>query len=242
MGAYMVKTKVMAKQTLVLARAGLAEAAEPAYRAQIEKLVPGIRTLGVRVPKIRTLAAALAKDKALDAEAALVVLDAACAGGSRDEILLGVFLLARFRKALPAIPWPRIAGWLPAIDNWETCDQLAMTIAAPAVAANGALLPKLKALARDKNLWARRFVLATAAALTQKGRGQIDACLAVAALLMADTEPMVQKALAWALREASADDPAGVAALLQTHRATLAPRLLREAAEKLPARMRAALL
>lgn len=238
----MAETKDMGKQTLVLARAGLAESAEPAYRAQIEKLVPGIRTIGVRVPKIRALAAGLAKDRALDADRAMAVLDTACAGGSRDEILLGVFLLARFKKALPVIPWPRIAGWLGAVDNWETCDQLAMTIAAPAVAANDSLLPKLKALARDRNLWARRFALATAAALTQKGRGRTDACLAVAAQLMTDKEPMVQKALAWALREASADDPAGVAALLQTHRVMLAPRVLREAAEKLPARVRAALL
>lgn len=224
-------------------RAGLTAAAEPAYRDQIEKLVPGIRTLGVRVPKIRALAAALAKaDLALDAEAAAGLLDKACVGGSRDEILGAIFLLARFRKALPHLPWPRIAAWLKAVDNWETCDQLAMTIAAPAVAANAALLPRLQALTADRNRWARRFALATAAALTQKGRGQTEACLGIAARLMTDDEPMVQKALAWALREASDDDPAGVAALLHQHRATLSARVLREASEKLPAKIRAALL
>jgi len=230
----MAKSKDIGKQTLGLARERLAEAADPAYRSQIEKLVPGIRTLGVRVPKIRALAAGFARGGALDADSAMAVLDAACAGGSRDEILLGVFLLARFGKALPGLSWPRVKGWLGAVDNWETCDQLAMSIAAPAVAANDRLLPDLKALARDPNRWARRFALATAAALTQKGRGRTDACLAVAALLVTDTEPMVQKALAWALREASDGDPRGVAALLRKHRAALAPRVLREASEKLP--------
>lgn len=238
----MTKIKRIVEETLAAMRAGLTAAAEPAYRRRIEALVPGVRTLGVRVPKIRALAVELAKaNKAIDAEAAARLLDTACAGGSRDEILGAVFLLARFKKALPGLPWPRVTGWLAAMDNWETCDQLAMAVAAPAVAANPALLPKLRSLARDRNLWARRFALATAAALTQKGRGQTDACLGVAALLMTDTEPMVQKALAWALREASEGNPEGVAALLRENRTRLPARVLREASEKLPAPQRASL-
>jgi len=236
-----IRPKGIADQTMESARIALAGAADAAYRGQIEMLVPGIRTLGVRVPRIRALAADLDRDAALDVESAMDVLDSACADGSRDEILLGIFLLARFHKALPALPWPRIAGWLAAVDNWETCDQLAMTIAAPAVAANDDLLAQLKMLARDRNLWARRFALATAAALTQKGRGRTDACLEIAALLVRDAEPMVQKALAWALREASEAEPDAVAALLRQHKAALSPRVLREASEKLPAAVRAKL-
>jgi len=150
----------------------------------------------------------MATETTLDLDTALGVLDAACAGGQHEEILLGIFLVARFRKALPQLPWTRILRWLAEVDNWETCDQLATSIAAPAVAANDALLPKLQALARQRNLWARRFALSVAVGLNQRGRHQTPACLAIAALLMTDAEPMVQKALALALRQASKVDAA----------------------------------
>lgn len=235
-----IRPKGIADQTLESAGIALTAAADPAYRARIERLVPGIRTRGVRVPRIRALAADLGRG--MDGDGAMALLDAACAGGMRDDILLGIFLLARVRKALPSIPWPRLMAWLDAVDNWETCDQLAMNIAAPVVAANDGLLPKLLAVAESENLWARRFALATAAALTQKRRGRVDACLAVAARLILDPEQMVQKALSWALREASEAEPDAVAALLGRHKAALAPRVLREASEKLPAPLRAKLV
>lgn len=167
------------------------------------------------------------------------MLDAACASGGRDEILAAVFLVERSRRALTSVPWERIERWLASVDNWETCDQIAMRLAAPRAAADVEARERLMSWACDSNRWARRFALATAAALQQKGRASPRIAIEVADRLAADTDPMVRKALAWALREVSRHDPEAVAALLRRHAERMHGPTLRAAAEKLPSPLRA---
>ncbi len=224
-------------------RSSLAKKADARYREQIERLVPGIRTLGVRVPDIRAIAAAFAKaNRDLDLDGACDILDAACREGSRDEMLVGCFVVARFRRGLKDLAWPRILTWLKAVDNWETCDQIAMAIAMPAIAANPTRLRDLAKLTADTRVWARRFAMAASAALNQGGRDMPEETIAVCAKLFADPEPMVQKSVAWALREVSRKHPERVLAILRENRGNMAPKVLREASEKLPPKDRAALL
>src|SRR5215469_12718298 len=119
-------------KTIADARRRLAGHADAAYKAQLERLVPGVRAIGVRVPVLRALARELGAP--LDLDAACGFLDAACDDGGRELILLGTMLVARHRRQIPTLSWSRVAGWLAAIDNWETCDLLAMSVAAPVVA------------------------------------------------------------------------------------------------------------
>ncbi|MSO64735.1 MAG: DNA alkylation repair protein [Alphaproteobacteria bacterium] len=224
-------------------RAALVEAADPRYRTQIERLVPGIRTIGVRVPRIRAIVAGFAKaHRAFDFASARALLDTCGASASRDEMLTGLFLVGRHKRVLPGLAWPRLAVWLKAVDNWEACDQLAMGVAAPCIAGNPALFAKLLGLTTNQNHWARRFAVATAAALNQKGRAMHEEALRVCEPLLADPEPMVEKAVTWAIREVSRKEPALALAFLRRHRAGLSLRTLRAAAAKLPAKDRAALL
>ena len=101
-----------------------------------------------------------------------------------------------------------MAKWVEAIDNWETCDQVAMNLAAPLVAANAARVGDLVEMTKSPNFWHRRFAVAATAALNQKGRSFPEATMRVCARLMDDAEPMVRKAVAWAIREASERDEA----------------------------------
>jgi len=223
-------------------RSDLIEAVDPSYRDQIHTLVPGVRALGVRVPVIRAQVLALARaEPALGFEQVCALADALCRSGAREEHLFASFLLARFRKPLATLPWARIARWCQGIDNWETCDQLAMNVAAPRIAAEPALVVELLVFARERNPWRRRFALATAAALNQKGRAMPAEALRVCTELVRDAEPTVRKALGWALREASEADPDLVFAFLDRHRAVLHPTVLREGSEKLPESLRARL-
>ena len=115
------------------------------------------------------------------------------------------------------LPWRRLAVWLPALDNWETCDQLAMNVAAPVVAADPALVRELLRLTGARSEWVRRFTLASASALNQKGRVHVAETLAICGPLVADSSPHVRKAVGWALREASRHDPAAVEVFLRRH-------------------------
>ena len=121
-------------------------------------------------------------------------------------MLFGVFVLARFRKRLDASVWAKLEAWLDCIDNWETCDQLAKGVAAELVARDLGRLPRLVRWARSPQPWRRRFALATAAALNQGGKQEIEATLEVCEPLMGEREPIVQQAVGWALREASKND------------------------------------
>ena len=108
-------------------RAKLAAKADAAYLKSIQRLVPGVKSIGVRVPQLKALSAELHKQLAAQPDDAIwSLMDALCASAVRDEILLGVFLIARRRKAVA--PWSHIETWTKAVDNWETCDQLATCV------------------------------------------------------------------------------------------------------------------
>jgi len=223
-------------------RAWIAASADARVRAQFEKLVPGAHTVGIQVPALRAKAVALRKaHRDLPLEAAADIVDALFTSGVREEIMVGTFWLARYGKKLLPLPWSRIAAWLPALDNWETCDQLAMGVAAPVLDADPDPDGRLVPLASSRSLWTRRFALAAASALNQKGRARVTETLAVCAPLVADPAPEVRKAVGWALRTASEHDPEAVERFLRDHMAAMHPTVLREGAEKLPVERQMAL-
>jgi len=223
-------------------REWLAGAGDPATRRALEALIPGAKTVGVQVPVLRSAAAELRRSrKDLPLETVADIMDTLAASRVREEILIGTFWLARYGKKLGGLPWDRVAAWLAALDNWETCDQLAMGVAAPVLDASpdpaGCLLP----LTIARSTWSRRFALATASALNQKGRARVAETLAVCAPLVADPAPEVRKAVGWALRAATAHDPEAVEKFLRDHRGRMHPTVLREGAEKLPVERQMAL-
>jgi 3-methyladenine DNA glycosylase AlkD len=235
----------MADRTRALAqelRRQIEDAVEDTYRRSLQRLVPGARVLGVRVPRLRLMAAALAKRAdAPGAEELCGLMDQVSRDGWREEILVLTFALGRNQKTLALMGWPRLEAWLPAIDNWETCDQLATNVAAPLVAASPALWPRLEGLTASARSWDRRFAVATVVGLNQRGRRHPAQALKVLAKVVREEDPIVQKAIGWALREVSQVDAAATFAFLSKQKAALGSRVLREAAEKLPAAQRRAL-
>lgn len=223
-------------------RAWLAAVGDPAKRVAFATLIPGARVVGVQVPVLRAKAAELSRaHRELPLAAVADTMDVLAASRVREEILVGTFWLARYGRKLTALPWRRIAAWLSALDNWETCDQLAMGVAAPVLDADPARAHRLLPLTSARSSWTRRFALATASALNVKGRAHVADTLAVCAPLMADPAPEVRKAVGWALRQATPHDPAAVERFMREHAGTAHPTVLREGSEKLPAARRAAI-
>lgn len=95
-------------------RAQLAALADPGYRAFQQPLLPGVEDLlGVRLPVLQRMAAALAKG---DWRAEFSAPDA-----TFEERMLRGLVLGR----LPGTPeeiLPLVREFLPAIDNWSVCD------------------------------------------------------------------------------------------------------------------------
>src|SRR5690606_30579850 len=82
-------------------RARLAALVDPAYRAQITRLVvTDAPLLGVRVPAIRKLAKDLDREHALDDSAAIALLHSFTRRRCREELLLGIFIVARSKRRI----------------------------------------------------------------------------------------------------------------------------------------------
>ncbi|MBX3053084.1 MAG: DNA alkylation repair protein [Caldilineaceae bacterium] len=218
---------------------------DPAYAKKMQQLVPSQwSALGVRVPKVRALAAEMKKRHPRVITTDLIALaETAFASHCREEVLCSIFWLALSIKREPAAPlWAAIDGWIKHIADWEICDQLAIVIGAPLVDDNPLRVADLVDWTGSPNPWRRRFTVATAAALNQKGRSNVPATLQICTHLLQDEEPIVRKAVGWALREASKKDSRAVFGFLYEQRTTTERSILREGSDKLPAEQRALLL
>ena len=131
---------------------------------------------------------------------------------------------------------------MEALDNWETCDQLAMNIGGELVARDLSLVEDLEAWARSPNPWRRRFAAAATTVLNQKGRSHPEETFRVCAPLMADPERTVQKAIAWAIREVAKVDEEAAFEFLRSSKDKTQPVILREASHKLSDKHKAQLL
>ncbi|MBZ0111793.1 MAG: DNA alkylation repair protein [Thermoanaerobaculia bacterium] len=220
---------------LATMRCDLSDAATPAALRSAERLVPGTKAIGVPVPEIRRLAAAWhAELKDITVVQLCEVVDELIAGGVREEILLGAFLMGRRGKRITEVPWPRIARWIPKLNDWETCDQLASNVSGPVVASDPKLVSKLEALAKNENQWRRRFAIATVSELNHRGRYFPDETFRVCRLVLCDPQPMVRKAVGWALRECGKHGSEALVAFLRIHAKEAHPQVIREATGKLP--------
>jgi 3-methyladenine DNA glycosylase AlkD len=94
----------------------------------------------------------------------------------------------------------------------------------------------VKGWTRSSSRWWRRAALVSTVPLNVKaqgGHGDPDRTLAVCSALIDDRDPMVVKALSWALRALAVRDPDIVRSFLQRHGARLAPLVVREVRYKL---------
>ena len=122
------------------------------------------------------------------------------------------------------------------IDSWWSVDAFARTVSGPAW--RDGLLPAqvVRDWAESADPWWRRAALVSTVALNVRslgGRGDVGQTLEICALLVADREEMVVKAMSWALRELVVHDPEAVRSFLSKHEQVLAARVKREVTSKL---------
>jgi 3-methyladenine DNA glycosylase AlkD len=215
----------------------LVQGADTTYRIG-EVVSTRRRLLNVRVPEIRKLVREYAAGHPLTLDDAIQLLDQASRAGSREEVLFAIFLLARFRRFLSRDLWQHVERWVDALDNWETCDQLAMTVVGEVVATDLSLIKVLSKWTKSPNPWRRRAALASTTALNQKGRTHPTETLQVCKGALNDPDPSVQKAVSWALREVARNDQLVVVRFLRAQKDAVSANVLRGVAPKLSAEYR----
>ena len=206
------------------------------YIESMKKLVDDEdRVMGVRVPIIKSITNDFMKEhgKELDTNDLLTLADECFKTEGREEQLFAVFALSKRVKKMDRDAWRLIDNWVDYISNWETCDQLATQFAGKILLANIDLITDLKKWAKQTNVWRRRFAAASTVALNHAGHSNPTATFEVLRPLVADNNPMVRKAVAWAIREAARADENSAYLFLREVKDVAVPYVLKYGSEKL---------
>jgi 3-methyladenine DNA glycosylase AlkD len=161
------------------------------------------------------------------------VADELFAGEVLEEKAFAVYLLENQTASLGEREFRLLGKWLARISSWADHDALVHYLIAPLIAADRRRMQEVFRWARSRDRWHRR---AACVALIQSTRQKMffPEIVRLSNLLLSDRDDMVQKGLAWLLREtAKADAKTAVPYLLEL-RGRAARSLLRTACETLP--------
>jgi 3-methyladenine DNA glycosylase AlkD len=150
-----------------------------------------------------------------------------------EEKVFAVFLLEKSVGEFCNREFKQLESWLGRISSWADHDALVYYLIGPMVQADPARLECVFRWARSRDRWHRR---AAAVALIRGTRKKLffDEIVRLSDFLLDDQDDMVQKGLAWLLRETAKFNPEPTVPYLMAIR-DRAPRLvLRTACETLP--------
>jgi 3-methyladenine DNA glycosylase AlkD len=122
------------------------------------------------------------------------------------------------------------------MDSWGDVDTFACYVAGPAWRERQVDDAEVARWTRSKDRWWRRAGVVSTVPLNSRARGgtgDAPRTLAICRLALDDRDPMVVKALSWALRELAKRSPADVERFLDDHDARLPALVRREVRSKL---------
>jgi 3-methyladenine DNA glycosylase AlkD len=193
--------------------------------------------LGAPVPEIRKILRPLARS--LRGEPASQVLDVARSllGTDVHEARQMAFELVGGRKdVLDGLDAELIESLGCGNDNWASVDCFSVFVSGPCWR-NGAIGDEdVLRWARSEDRWWRRTALVSTVPLNMRSRGgtgDVPCTLRVCTELVGDPDPMVAKALSWALRSLCGIDPGAVEDFLHTHGDAVPALVRREVTNKL---------
>jgi 3-methyladenine DNA glycosylase AlkD len=148
----------------------------------------------------------------------------------------GYELLARRRDAMDRLTPALVRRLGRGNDNWASVDGFASFITGRAWREGRISDAEVRAWARSRDRWWRRTALASTVALNVRargGHGDSRRTLLVCREFARETDPMLARALSWALRSLVPHDTAAVRAYLAAHRSALPAIVLREVETKI---------
>ena len=162
------------------------------------------------------------------------VADKLFSGKVLEEKVFAVFLLEKQTAQLAGKEFKLFASWLDRVSSWADHDGLAHYLLSPMVAADPKRCRDVFRWGKSRNRWRRR---AACVALIRGAREKrfFAEIVRLSNQLLRDEDQMVQKGLAWLLRETAKADPKRTVPYLMKIRRRASRLVLRTACETLPA-------
>lgn len=212
------------------------------------RLAPGVKSplkvVGVRASGVKTVAREIAvRHKAtLGYALAVDVLEAAAARKVREEILVAIELLERFRKEFEPALVLRMDKWSGVADDLEVAEALGGRIASFALAIDPSKIGTIRKWARLRSVGRKRLALLAASGLVSEGRRDASLALDLCEILLNEDHPVLVSEVAGLLRTTTKIDAKAVQDFLFRRSIDGNPAILRAGSENLDAARRAALI
>ena len=224
-------------------RAALDERADEKARPATGVKSP-LKVIGVRASGVKTVARELAvRHKALlNYPLAADLLEGAAGRKVREEILVAIDLLERFRKDFEPSFLLRMDKWSSVADDLEVAEALGARIAAGLLALDPSKITTVRKWARLRSVGRKRLALLAASGLVSEGRRDAMLALDLCEILLNEEHPVLVTEVAGLLRTTTKIDAKAVQDFLFRRSIDGNPAILRAGSENLDAARRAALI
>jgi len=197
--------------------------ADPVYGAEQARVAPGIGQVhGVRLPLLTAVRKSFERATRRESSARLLFLaERLLRAPSMEPRWFAIGILDRTLRSEPERTWQLLRRAGREAADWITIDTLAHPVGR-GILREPYRWAELEQLVISPNRWERRLVGSTIATIpfVDRTAGRTpevaDRGLAILATLIGDTEPDVQKALAWAYRSMAIVDLAATTTALET--------------------------
>ncbi len=218
--------------------AGLSDAATREGSSRFFK--EPVRCRGVKSAAVRGVARQHWKEAAPLGKARIFALCEGLYGtGYLEDGSVAADWAARLAPAFEPGDIALLGSWVERyVDNWAACDTLCNHAVGDLVARFPETIAVLKEWAISENRWMRRAA-AVSLVVPAKHGDFLDDALAIADLLLLDTDDMVRKGYGWLLKEASRKHRDEVHAFVLARRGVMPRTALRYAVELMPSVLRA---
>jgi len=179
-----------------------AHADEEAF-ANYRRIIPEMgTTFGTPLPVLRIIATELARQGKEEPQAVLPLLKTLWEEGSFEERQIVGKVMERVARKYPAECLALVPDFLPTLDNWANCDNLACFGMEPiALQMTDEVLSLCEQWVQDENKWMRRFGVVVLRAFEKTEVP--DRAFEILDPVMMDQDSDVKKAVAWILRDLS---------------------------------------
>lgn len=207
----------------------------PRLLGDLDARLRQVRSAGTQ--EIRTVRRAMSRE--VERAGPSVVLALANRLVARDgafDRFLAYEIITSHPRALARLRTPDLRRLGRGMDSWGDVDTFACYVAGPAWRERQVTNAEIARWVRSKDRWWRRAGVVSTVPLNSRARGGTgDAArtLAICRLALDDRDPMVVKALSWALRELTKRSPAEVERFLDEHETRVPALVRREVRSKL---------
>ena len=195
-----------------------------------------LRSVDVRtVPALRPIRRKWSKELASASPQEILQVARGILASGEAEFRFIAYELVHFHKpARKSLQKGEVEVLAHEMQSWDAVDAFSYYISGPAWRDGQISDDVMAKWAASKNRWWRRASLASTIPLSRRHTPEdIERVLSLCALLVADRDDMVVKAMSWALREVARQNPSAATQFVDAYGDALAPRVLREVKNKL---------